>query len=537
MSYSKRIMKSIAFFFVSLLLNVLCFSQMKDQNINQYGAVADGVTNNAVAIQQAIDRVSAGGGGRVIIPPGNYMTGAIFLKSGVDLHLMLGATLLGPTTTEGYLKAKSRPSIVSARDQQNIAISGQGIIDGQAQELMLDIFKKLRTGELKDDSIWMYKRPGVARANNINFVGCKNVKITGITLKNSSDWVQDYRQCDNVVIDRIKVQSTAYWNNDGLDITDSKNVRITNCFINSSDDAICLKSEDARFLCENIYIDSCILRSSANGFKLGTASVGGFKNIVVRNLTVYDTYRSAIALESVDGGILENIDISGVTATNTGNAIFIRRGHRNVNGKVGTLKGIHIANVKADIPLLKPDQGYPLEGPPDHLSPGLDKMPRRPSQYHIYGHPFLPYNLIPSSIVGLPGYPVEDVLLENIDITYGGRANKNIAFIAPDAITAIPENKDRYPEFSMWGELPSWGFYMRHASGIKFNNITLKYIKDDFRPAIVMDDVRASMISGLHIPTAKEMPMIQLNNTKDVELLKLQLPVVEEKAILKTNHQ
>jgi len=339
------------------------------------------------------------------------------------------------------------------------------------------------------------------------------------------------------VIDRIKVQSTAYWNNDGLDITDSKNVRITNCFINSSDDAICLKSEDARFLCENIYIDSCILRSSANGFKLGTASVGGFKNIVVRNLTVYDTYRSAIALESVDGGILENIDIRDVTATNTGNAIFIRRGHRNVNGKVGSLKGVYIADVKAEIPLLKPDQGYPLEGPPDHLNPGLYKMPRRPSQYHIYGHPFLPYNLIPSSIVGLPGYPVENVLLENIEITYGGKADKNIAFIAPDAITKIPENKDRYPEFSMWGELPSWGFYMRHASGIKFNNVILKYIHDDFRPAIVMDDVKSSMMTDLSIPTAKEIPMIQLNNTKDIQLLKLKLPVVEEKAILKTNHQ
>jgi hypothetical protein len=504
-------MKSVQLFVTYLLLHISCFSQMREQSIKQYGAVADGITNNAVAIQQAIDKVSEGGGGRVIIPPGNYMTGAIFLKSGVDLHLQLGATLLGPTTTEGYVKAKSRPSIVSARDQRDISISGEGIIDGQAQELMLDIFKKLRSGELKDDSIWMFKRPGVARANNINMVGCKNVKITGITLKNSSDWIQDYRQCDNVVI--------------------------TNCFINSSDDAICLKSEDARFLCENIYIDSCILRSSANGFKLGTASVGGFKNIVVRNLTVYDTYRSAIALESVDGGILENIDIRGVTATNTGNAIFIRRGHRNVNGKVGILKGVYISNVKADIPLLKPDQGYPLEGPPDHLNPGLDKMPRRPSQYHIYGHPFLPYNLIPSSIVGLPGYPVENVLLENIEITYGGKADKNIAFITPDAITKIPENRDRYPEFSMWGELPSWGFYMRHASGIDVRNLTLKYIQDDFRPAIVMDDVQSSMMSGLSIPTAKEMPMIQLNNTKDVQLMKLKIPVLEEKAILKTNYQ
>ena len=530
-------MKTVPLFVVFVMLNVLCFSQMKDQNINKYGAVADGITNNAAAIQQAIDKVSASGGGRVIIPPGNYMTGAIFLKSGVDLHLQLGATLLGPTTTEGYLKAKSRPSIVSARDQHDIAISGQGIIDGQAQELMLDIFKKLRSGELKEDSIWLVKRPGVARANNINIVGCKNVKVTGITLKNSSDWVQDYRQCDNVVIDRIKVQSTAYWNNDGLDITDSKNVRITNCYINSSDDAICLKSEDARFLCENIYIDSCTVRSSANGFKLGTASFGGFKNIVVRNLTVYDTYRSAIALESVDGGILENIDIRGVTARNTGNAIFIRRGHRNVNGKVGSLKGVHIADVKADIPLFKPDQGYPIEGPPDHLNPGFDKMPRRPSSYHIYGHPFLPYNLIPSSIVGIPGYPVENVLLENIHITYGGKADKNIAFIAPDAITKIPENKDRYPEFSMWGELPSWGFYMRHASGIQVKNMTLSYIQDDFRPAIVMDDVQTSNISDLIIPKAKEMPMIQLNNTKDVVLKNLKIPVSEEKAVIKTNHQ
>ena len=530
-------MKSFQLLLFFLLLNSFCFSQGKDQNIKNFGAIADGITNNAEVIQRAIDKVSASGGGRVIIPPGNYMTGSIFLKSGVDLHLELGATLLGPTTTEGYVKSKSRPSVVSARDQHDIAISGEGIIDGQAQELMLDIFKKLRSGELKDDSIWMFKRPGVARANNINFVDCKNVKISGITLKNSSDWVQDYRQCDNVVIDRIKVQSTAYWNNDGLDITDSKNVRITNCFINSSDDAICLKSEDARFLCENIYIDSCILRSSANGFKLGTASVGGFKNIVVRNLSVYDTYRSAIALESVDGGILEKIDIRDVTATNTGNAIFIRRGHRNVNGKVGSLNDVHIANVKADIPLLKPDQGYPIEGPPDHLNPGLDKMPRRPSQYHIYGHPFLPYNLIPSSIVGLPGYPVENVLLENIEITYGGKADKNIAFIAPDAITKIPENKDRYPEFSMWGELPSWGFYMRHASGIEVRNMTIKYVQDDFRPAIVMDDVQSSVMSDLNIPSAKEMPMIQLNNTKDVQLLKLKLPVVEAKAILKTNHQ
>ncbi|MDO9614571.1 MAG: glycosyl hydrolase family 28 protein, partial [Bacteroidota bacterium] len=346
-----------------------------------------------------------------------------------------------------------------------------------------------------------------------------------------------YRECDGVTIDRITVQSTAYWNNDGLDISDSKNVRITNCFINSSDDAICLKSENPNSMCENVFIDSCTVRSSASGLKLGTASTGGFKNIKVRNLTVFDTYRSAIALESVDGGILEDIDIQNVTAKNTGNAIFIRLGHRNINGKPGTLKRVYIANVKAETPLYKPDQGYPIEGPPDHLRPGEDKMPKRPSHFHIYGHPFLPYNLIPSSIVGIPGHPVQDVTLENIEISYGGMANKEIAHIPLKNITSVPENKANYPEFSMFGELPSWGFYVRHAKGIKMKNVKVSYVKNDFRPALVFDDVKGLELADVDIPTAKEMPVVMFNNTSDLTINNLKMPVSEDKGILKTSYK
>jgi hypothetical protein len=202
---------------------------------------------------------------------------------------------------------------------------------------------------------------------------------------------------------------------------------------------------------------------------MGTSSVGGFRNIKVRNLTVFDTYRSAIALELVDGGIMENIDIRNVQAKHTGNAIFIRRGNR--GGGTGSMKNIYISDVIAEIPLLKPDQGYPIEGPPDHLQPGVDKMPKRPGHFHLYGHPFLPYNLVPSSIVGIPGFPVEGVTIENLRIQYGGRGDKNIAYIPLDKITTIPENITNYPEFSMFGELPSWGFYIRHANGVQFKNI------------------------------------------------------------------
>jgi polygalacturonase len=286
-----------------------------------------------------------------------------------------------------------------------------------------------------------------------------------------------------------------------------------------------------------VYIENCTVRSSANGLKFGTTSAGGFKNVKVRNLTVFDTYRSAIALESVDGGTMEGIDIRDVVGKNTGNAIFIRRGHRNKTGQVGTLRGIYIANVKVEVPLLKPDQGYPLEGPPDHLRPGEDKMPKRPSSFHIYGHPYLPYNLVPASITGVPGYPVQDVTLENIEISYGGRADKSIAHIPLNALPSVPENEAGYPEFSMFGELPSWGFYVRHAEGIRFKNVTLRYVAEDFRPAMIFDDAKAIELSDVAIPTAKEMPVILLNNTKEVKTKNLQLPVEESKGILKSDYK
>jgi hypothetical protein len=511
------------------------FTNNNDTRITSYGALADGITNNARYIQKAIDVVAAKGGGRVIVPLGNFMTGTIFLKSGVDLHLEQGACLLGPTDRNEY--TGERGGLIEAKSQKNISITGPGIIDGQAHELLLDIFKKLRSGEINHkDSTWLVKRPGEGeRTFILSIDNCTDVHISGITLKNSSAWVQNYTECNNLTIEGIKVQSTAYWNNDGLDVTDSKNVIIKNCFINSADDGICLKSGNPNFYCENIFVDSCTIRSSASAFKLGTASGGGFKNIKVRNLNIFDTYRSAIAIECVDGGNLENIDIQNILARNTGNAIFIRRGQRNKNGKVGTLKGVYIANVKVDVPLYKPDQGYPTEGPPDHIRPGIDKMPKRPGSYHIFGHPWLPYNLVPSSIVGIPGYPVEDVTLENIEITYGGRASKDIAYIPLDSITSIPENASQYPEFSMFGELPAWGFYVRHAEGVKMKNVTVKYVQDDFRPAFVFDDVKGVDMDGVDIPTAKDMPIILFNNSSGIEMKNLKMPVTEAKGILKTD--
>ena len=124
-------------------------------------------------------------------------------------------------------------------------------------------------------------------------------------------------------MDSVHVDSNTFLNNDGTDIVDCDDVKITNCFINVADDGICLKSQDRNRRCQNIYMANCRVRSSAGAVKLGTASGGGFRNIMIKNIEVYDTYRSAIAIESVDGGVLEDIEVEHINAVNTGNAIFI----------------------------------------------------------------------------------------------------------------------------------------------------------------------------------------------------------------------
>jgi len=290
---------------------------------------------------------------------------------------------------------------------------------------------------------------------------------------------------------------------------------VTNSFFNADDDGICLKSEDRNLRCENIYIANCTVRSSASAVKFGTASWGGFKNITVRNIKVYDTYRSAIALEVVDGGIMEDINISHVTATNTGNAIFMRIGHRNKDSVISQLRRVRIANVKAFIPAGKPDKGYPMEGPALRY----------------------PHNVFPAGIAGLPGHPAEDVVLDSIDIEYEGGASKDSAYVAIDALGAIPENAPDYPEFSMFGELPAWGLFIRHATGIAITNSRFRYKKTDFRAAMVFDDVRGLQLQKTSIASGKQLPVVVLRNTSGVTIKDLHLPVKDKKAILHTGSQ
>lgn len=496
---------------IILLLSFLSCSS-SDFNITKYGAIGDAVTVNTTAIQKAIDEASKKGGGKVVIPSGQFVSGALFLKSNVELHLEKGARLLGSTNRLDYGENEANAFIYS-RDQSNISITGEGIIDGQGGEVVKDLYKHLRVGRLSGKG-WDVKRPGEGlRPELLAFEQCYNLRIINVTLKNSATWVLTFRHSKQIKVEGLTIESSVYWNNDGIDVVNCKDVHIANCIIDCADDAICLKSEGPiKGICENVTIENCTLRSSASGFKLGTGSHGGFRNITVRSLTIYDTYRSAVAIESVDGGFLENIDIRDIKAYHTGNAIFIRLGHRNIDGEVGSLKNIYIGNLYAEIPVGKPDIGYPIEGPRQKY----------------------PHNVFPSSITGIPGHYVENVTLENIEIVYEGGGNKETAFFDWQKLDDVTENEAGYPEFSMFGELPVWGFYVRHVNGVKMNNMKISKKGSDYRPAMAFNNVQNLSITNLEIPDSEILPNIILKDVSGFQQENIVLPAGLEKGIFKT---
>lgn len=458
-------------------------------NIVAFGAVGDGKTLNTAAIQAAIDAAHSRGGGTVIVPPGTFLTGSIVLKSNVTLEVQRQAILLGSANPDHYQGLNRWKALVLAHGQHNLAITGNGQINGQGRRLALHLDSLFYIGRLDSaDYNFVKMRPShYIRPQLVEFVECRNILIKNITLRNAACWVQTYDRCDGLTLDSVHVDSDAYWNNDGMVIQDCRNVRITNCHINSADDGICLKSQSPQHRCDSIYIADCTVRSSASAVKFGTVSHGGFRNVIIRNIRVYDTYRSALTLQCVDGGTLENVLVDGITATNTGNALFIRLGARTTGHGPGTLRHVVIKNLYVEVPFGRPDHAYEQRGP---------------------DLPFF-HNTIPASITGIPGHRVEDITLENIEIRYPGRGHPGLAHLPLWRLSAVPEKEAEYPEFSMFGELPAWGLYVRHVSGLTLRNVRLSIAAPDYRPALVCDDVHGLRVRQLQVTgDAKEKTII-----------------------------
>lgn len=472
-----------------LLVSIACFSQFNPWLYDpfDYGAKGDGQINDTKSIQEAIDACHQSGGGKVVLHNGRFLSGTIYLKSNVTLHVEAGAVLLGsdnlndfpiiPSKHPSYTgEFVSNKALIYAEDARNITISGRGIIDG-------------RGGAWVDGP---YGSPSFSiRPRIIHFRGCENVRISEVTLYNSASWVQSYQSCKNMVIDGITVDSRPNKdiekprfvdargrNNDGLDLVDCQQVRISNCFINSGDDALCLKSFSPDEGCRDITITNCVVSSNASGIKIGTETSGAFEDITIQNCVVYDTRVDAVSMMTVDGARIERINISDITVRNIkGSAIFIRLGNRNRSYRKNTvintpiLKNIIIENIQGT---------------------------RICSEYGC-------------AISGIQNIPVEEIVLRNINLEFEGSGKVD------DSYRQIPEREKNYPSGSIFGILPAYGFFIRHAKNITLENIRLRFIQEDQRPALLCDNVEQLEIKGLKAQGTLQTPeLIRLVDSRNV---------------------
>ena len=457
-------MKRLFFLLSTFLTFMVVPSEAADYNILNYGAQSDTTKLSTAAIQQAIDDCSKAGGGRVVVPAGIYKIGTIILKSDVHLYLEQGATLYGSTDLKDYLPMKSdyvslrthttTIQLLYADKVKDVVISGHGTIDGRGRA-----FKKLSWND-----------EGITRPHLLRFIQSEDITVKDITLKNSGCWMQHYLACNRLRIDGIKVFNRNNYNNDALDIDGCHDVIVKGIMTDSDDDGITLKSTSPR-LCENVRISDCVVSSHCNAVKLGTETNGGFRNINISGIVVKPSEdqkekffgqwigSSAISLEIVDGGVLENVNVADFTVEGTESPIFIRLGNR---GR-GYLSGG--ANMETIVPI-------------DHVG--------RIDGVHLDNIQIRNAGSMGCSITGLPDYPVRHVSLSNISLHHKGGVKAEQLTEIYDSIAN--EKEKAYPEATMWGNLPAKGFFVRHARNVQFSNIKVETEQPDARPDFVEID-------------------------------------------------
>jgi hypothetical protein len=461
-------------------------------NVKELGAKADATTPDTKVINKAIENAAAAGGGTIYFPAGSYLTGSIHLRNNICLYLEQGATLIASSDSNDFDKPEAsvnevyqdyghshwHNSFIWGENLHDISIIGTGTIWGKGL---------VRNGRKGDE------KPNKA----IALLNCRKVIIRDVTIFHGGWFAILATAVDNLTLDNLKVDT----NRDGFDIDCCKNVRVSNCTVNSPfDDGICLKSSFglgyARST-ENVTITNCQVSGYDEGtlldgtykrvglyvpdggaatgrIKFGTESNGGFKNIAISNC-VFD-YCRGLALETVDGALLEDVTISNITMRDIVNApIFIRLGAR-MRGPdtipVGQCRRIIIENIVA----WNVDQKYG------------------------------------TIISGLPGHDIEDLQLSNIRIYYKGGGPK-------DSINrVVPEFEKEYPEPSRWGTMPSYGFYVRHVKNLKMHDVQVSFMRDEPRPAFILEDVKGAILYDMQLQTNPNAATFILRNSKGIDV-------------------
>jgi polygalacturonase len=499
---------------VFLLIPFLCPAMADtgaktEYNIRDYGAVGDGKTLDSPAINKAIDACAASGGGTVYFPAGTYLSGSIHLKNNIHLFLDAGSVILGaPQAMKVYDQAEPftgpayqdgghtffHNSLIWGENLVDISITGPGMINGgglisgDGHLDLLDGFAKPKAGAVPPTGDEL-------RVGNkaISLKLCRNVLIRDVTIFHGGHFGILVTGCNRLTIDNVTIDT----NRDGMDIDCCQNTAVSNCRINSpNDDGLCPKSTFAlgrNVLTENLTISNCQVSGFAEGslldgtmkpsksktgrIKFGTEGTGGFRNCTITNCTFRDC--RGLALEEVDGGIMQNIVISNLSMMGIANCpIYITTGSRN-RGAAGTppnpsvAQNILITNVVANV---------------DDPQSGIQ-------------------------ITGIPGQPIEGVRLDNIRIVFKGGGTKESADRIPKELGA------GYPEPKNLGVMPAYGVFARHVKNLELANVNVSFETDDLRPAISCIDVDGLEIDHFKAALATGVLAAKFDSVKNLTVL------------------
>jgi len=466
--------------------------------VTVFGARGDGVTLDTPAIDRAIAAAAAHGGGTVVFPAGTYRCYSIHLRSNVQLYLAPGSTVLASDSpaegTAGYDLAESNQpwenyqdfghnhwhnSLIWGEGLTGVSIVGPGLIWGRGLSRGWGAGPKAEQAGVGNKAIALKNcRDVLLRDFSILHGGHFGILATGV---------------DNLTVDNLKIDT----NRDGMDIDCCQNVRISSCSVNSPwDDGICLKSSFALGYAratEMVTISDCLVTGTyeegtlldgtrrrfsseekaprTGRIKFGTESNGGFKNITISNCVFEGC--SGLAIESVDGAVIEDVCISNVTMREiVGPPIFVRLGARMRGPEgvaVGAIRRLMIGNVTC------------LNG----------------------------NSAMCSILSGIPGHKIEDVMLSEITILHpGGGAGA-------DAALEPPEKEKDYPEPNMFGTTPAHGFFLRHVDGIEMSGIKIDCMSRDERPAFVLHDVQEADFRFIRMPREQGTPAFSLREVAD----------------------
>jgi hypothetical protein len=433
-------------------------------DVRAFGAKGDGIAKDTAAIQADVDAASPNGG-TVSLSPGRYLSGTIHLKNSVAIWLGAGATLVMSPDAADFDPVESLPypvdndgdtayfhhALLAGENLHDVTIYGEGVIDGNRSQ----------RGGPKPIALKL----------------CRHVAIRGIRIENAPNYAISLLGCDFVNIDGVAIENAFA---DGIDPDSCRYVRISNCYIDSRDDAVAVKASwalGARRPAEDLTVANCVLRTNKNAFKFGSESAGDLRHVAVSNCTMIPRAagsrpNSAILLESLDGANIENVVISNISATGVIVPFLLRSGTRGRGTErpvPGSLRDISISNLVAT---------------------GCSGT---------------------ASVTGIPGRRVERITLAGIDLTLeGGPHHMDLDRLPGD------EDDDKREQFA---PLTAYGFYTRHVSELTLRDFQVHAIQPDPRTAMIFDDVRDMILSGFRSSEPQgDRPVVWMNNVTAVTI-------------------